>query len=356
MRNRILLTSVVLALVPVAFAAQPEVSSGPTQLLTPYHDVGDAGRDALIYDQSLTTGIELVSSQDDSTVPFNSRVADDFSVTADTVLSGVEWWGGYYGGTGSFTSVNLEIYNDDDGPDGDPGTGAIWSASVPYADCGETYVGPIGDGEMYKYLVTLSGGDQFSLTAGTTYWLCIQLVMDYPPQAGLAAQEYVNGESVYFVSEYFGFPDWTEGWQVFLDEYDVAFNLYGTSDDTPPTITDTYPKNEDHPCGVPADTWIGFHVQDDASGCDVSATTYDALAGGNPVTWAAENVDETDPLDVTFDLQPDAPFGDGATVNVSIETFDNAGNGPVNEDWMFNVGYTNIEAKSLGYIKAGFTE
>lgn len=357
MGKNFLIASVTLALVPIAFAFQPEVSSGATGLLMPYHDFGNSGRADIIYGQSLTTGIELVSSQDDSAVPFNSRVADDFSVSAAAVLTEIEWWGGYLYGSGSFTSVNLEIYDDDDGPGGDPGAGAIWSVNVPYADCDETYVGSIGSGEMYKYYVVLSIGDQFSLTAGTTYWLCIQPVMDYPPQTGLVAQEHVNGESVYFVSEYFGFPSWTEGWQVFLDEYDIAFNLYGTgaSDSNPPTITDTYPK-DGNLSGVPADTWIGFHVQDDVSGCDVGATTYNALADGNPVVWASENVDDSDPLDVSFDLEPDAPFSEGAAVDVSIETFDKAGNGPVNENWTFHIGYTTVEAKSVGYIKAGFAE
>jgi hypothetical protein len=350
-----LLASVLLVLVPVAFAFQPEVSSGATGLLMPYHYFGDSGRADLIYDQSLTTGIELISSQNDSAVPFNSRVADDFSVSADVVLSEIEWWGGYYNGSGSFTSVNLEIYDDDEGPGGDPGTGAIWTANVPYADCDETYIGSIGSGEMYKYYVVLGASDQFSLTAGTTYWLSIQPVMDYPPQTGLVAQEHENGESVYFVSEYFGFPSWIEGWQVFLDEYDIAFNLYGGSDELAPTITGTYPRDADYPDGVPNDTWIGFHVQDDSSGCDVSATTYTAQGIG-PVTWASENIDDSDPLDVSFDLEPDAPFGDGVAIDVSIETFDHAGNGPVNENWTFHVGYTTIEAKSVGYIKAGFAE
>jgi hypothetical protein len=351
-----LLASALLVLVPIAFALQPEVSSGTTGLMTPYHYFGDSGRADLIYDQCLTTGIEIISSQEDSAVPFSSRVADDFSVSEDVVLTEIEWWGGYYNGSGPFTSVNLEIYNDDGGPDGDPGTGAIWSVCVPYADCDETYIGSIGDGEMYKYYVALGAADQFSLTSGTTYWLCIQPVMDYPSQTGLTAQEHANGESVYFVSEYFGFPTWIEGWQVFLDEYDIAFNLYGGSDETAPTITGTYPRDEDCPGGVPNDTWIGFHVQDDSSGCDVGSTTYSAEMVVGPVIWASENIDDTDPLDVVFDLEPETPFPDGACVDVSIETFDNAGNGPVNENWTFHVGYTTIEAKSVGYIKAGFAE
>jgi hypothetical protein len=340
----------------VAFAFQPQISSGPTGIIQ-YTDVpGSLTRAELIWDQGLTTGIELISSQDDSAVPFNSRVADDFNVADDVVLTEIEWWGGYYNGSGSFASVNLEIYADDDGPDGDPGAGAVWTVSVPYADCDETYVGSIGNGEMYKYHVILDGADQFALTGGTTYWLCIQPVMDYPPQTGLTAQDQVNGSGVYFVSEYFGFPDWIQGWQVFLADYDIAFNLYGGSDSLPPTITNAYPKDADYPCGVPSDSWIGFRVEDDASGCDVGSTTYGAVTGGLPVIWAAENIDESDPLNVTFDLQTETPFFEGAEVNVSVETYDKAGNGPVNEDWTFHVGYTNIETKSVGYIKAGFAE
>jgi hypothetical protein len=345
-----------LVLAVTSFALLPQISSGPTGII-PYTGLSEPlTRADLIWDQSLTTGIELISSQDDSAVPFNSRVADDFEVTDDVVLTEIEWWGGYYNGSGSFTSVNLEIYADDDGPDGDPGTGAVWSVSVPYADCDETYVGSIGGGEMYKYHVVLGASDQFTLTGGTTYWLCVQPVMDYPPQTGLTAQDQVNGSGVYFVSEYFGFPDWIQGWQVFLVDYDIAFNLYGGTDSVPPTITGAYPKDADYPCGVPGDTWVGFHVEDDASGCDVSSTTYNAETGGLPVIWGTETIDESDPLDVSFDLQPEMPFFGGAEVNVSVETYDNAGNGPVNENWTFHTGFTNIETKSVGYIKAGFAE
>jgi hypothetical protein len=352
--KKLFLMSLVMAV--ASFAYQLQVSSGSAWII-PYTDLSEPlTRADLIWDQSLTTGIELISSQDDSAVPFNSRVADDFEVTDDVVLTEIEWWGGYYNGSGSFTSVNLEIYDDDDGPEGDPGTGAVWSVSVPYADCDETYIGPLGSGEMYKYHVVLGGSDQFSLIGGTTYWLCIQPVMDYPPQTGLTAQDQVNGGGVYFVSEYFGFPDWIQGWQVFLADYDIAFNLYGGSDSVPPTITGVNPKDADYPCGVPSDTWIGFHVEDDASGCDVSSTTYNAETGGLPVIWATEDIDETDPLDVSFNLQPEIPFFGGAEVNVSVETYDNAGNGPVNENWTFHVGYTNIETTSVGYIKAGFAE
>jgi hypothetical protein len=66
--------------------------------------------------------------------------------------------------------------------------------------------------------------------------------------------------------------------------------------------------------------------------------------------------DDSDPLDVAFEWEPDDDYTEGVSIDVEIVTYDLAGNGPVTEEWSFTTGYLNIAPASLGVIKVGFIE
>jgi hypothetical protein len=107
------------------------------------------------------------------------------------------------------------------------------------------------------------------------------------------------------------------------------FELHGIPpDDVEPEVTEMYPHDSDFPSGVPIDTNVTFHVTDDSSGCDVEETTISVERGGEQLlgilTW-----DDSDPLDVAFEWEPDDHYAEGTDVDVTVETYDLAGNGPV---------------------------
>jgi len=131
-------------------------------------------------------------------------------------------------------------------------------------------------------------------------------------------------------------------------------------DDEPPTITDTYPVDEDWPSGVPPEeNFAGCHWMDGDpetnDGIDVEASSFDVYdADMDPVTGDLV-IDDADLYDVIVDFEGDDPWEEGATYTVETETFDNAGNS-ASDEWTFDVGYTNIVESSFGAIKAGFTQ
>ncbi len=181
----------------------------------------------LIWGQPLINARGILSSQEALNSGMDSRSADDFFLTHSATLTKIEWWGAYYMGLGTFSSVNLEIYQDAYGPTNPPGTSAIWSINVPYGKCDETYVGTVLGDPMYKYHIVLNPADYLNLKSGITYWLCAQPVMDDPPQTGAVLQDQIVGSEIHFSSAYFSMPDWVPASSFIMGQYDWAFNLYG---------------------------------------------------------------------------------------------------------------------------------
>jgi hypothetical protein len=248
-----------------------------------------------------------------------------------------------------------------DGPDdiivtifGDSGDGpdegnVLFTDTVLGSDQTWTDTGDVAhDYTIWEVDIPISG---FDVVPGTRYWLCLQ---------------YLGGRA-YWQTTYQD-PAW---WDVLYTYYsgiwhssydfiglDLAcfFELHGVQIEyIDPEITETAPHDSDFPCGVPVDTNVTFHVTDDLSGCDTGETTVDVEYDGNPLsgmlTW-----DDSDPMDVAFEWEPDVYYPDLAEIHVAVETYDLAGNGPVTEEWSFTTGYANITPSSLGVIKAKFAE
>ena len=151
-------------------------------------------------------------------------------------------------------------------------------------------------------------------------------------------------------------------------------------DMTPPTITQAYPTGGRAGGGAPAtrtaigggtgvakatvsdgdtrtagpDTNIGWHIEDNASGCLFADCVYSVKVGGSDVP-VGENVTDDGTTDVTVELDPDSDFNPGDVVDVSVQATDMAGNTmDAPYEWSFTVGYVSVDEASLGEIKAGY--
>ncbi len=168
-----------------------------------------------------------MSSQLDLVYPFDSQVADDFSLAAGGAIDHVEWNGGFWNGSPiDIPDWNILFYADAGGkPTGGP-TDPTGTALAQYIISGAA-VSQVGEADgSITYDVDL--GSEFAAAAGTTYWVAIQPVFAFPPQWGISmALDSIQGaESVS------GFPllatdYWTTGSVAFGTPRDMAFRLYG---------------------------------------------------------------------------------------------------------------------------------
>ncbi len=211
-----------------------------------------------------------------------------------------------------------------------------------WTDTGDWVVWPV-----YEVEIPITG---FDISPGTMYWLSLQLQHEGSARIFWCATDYQT-EWWDFYAYYF------DGmWESGHHAVDQVFELHGSlPDDVDPEVTETYPHDEDFPSGVPVDTIVTFHVTDDVSGCDVEETTISVEQGGDQLLGIV-TFDDSDPLDVAFTWEPDDYYAEGTGVDVTVETYDLAGNGPVTEEWSFTTGYTNVAPASVGVIKAGFIE
>jgi hypothetical protein len=152
---------------------------------------------------------------------------------------------------------------------------------------------------------------------------------------------------------YSGSWDPIAGWG-FPGNFGIRATVY-TSDEEPPYVTDSYPLDEDFPCGVPPDTSVSFHIRDDETGVDVSACTFGLFDDDDNPVAGTTIVDDADPCDVVYEFNPDGDLTEGETYTAEIHAVDLAGNS-ADESWDFTVGYVKIDKTSLGRVKAGYAE
>lgn len=260
------------------------------------------------------------------------HVQDDFIVDgmAGTV-QGFEWWSLYLGAHP--VDMDLHIFSDSGGT---PDTSdELWTATYlpEEEDTGYDMFGV----DIWHDWVDLDEADYFEAEADTYYWLEVHCVTSNTfgwacnDGAGNAHQNGSNTGAANF------------------------FIVNGVTDDVDPTVTDTYPHDADYPSGVPVDTFVGYHIQDDSSGADPTSP-FALVDSDSDLVTGILDYDDSDPLDVIFDFEPDDDLIEGETYTATVEAYDMAGNGPVEETWDFTTGFTNIAPASLGAIKAGFTK
>ena len=272
------------------------------------------------------------------------KLADDFEVDDDWRLDVNRVWIPSNDGP---DDIIVEIFADSgDGPDVDDVlfTETVGGSDQTWTDTGDV----LNDYTIWEVDIPISG---FEIVPGTRYWLSLQ---------------YQGGRAFWTVT--YQDPAWWDVLYSYISgtwrsSYDFIglglacfFELHGvTTDYLDPEITETYPHDSDFPSGVPVDTDVTFRVTDDLSGCDTDETAVDVEHDGDTLIGML-TFDDSDPLDVYFEWEPDVSYPAGVEIHVAVETYDNYGNGPVTEEWSFTTGYVNVAPASLGVIKAGFAE
>jgi len=165
----------------------------------------------------------VAACQLDSTQPFDARAADDFMYSNPTdYVYQVRWWTAEWNGAPPYvqpSAFNIYLYTNYAGGSGCYPTNVIKSWNIPVALCHET----LFDTETgtYSYWAELS--PRYKPQPGVHYWLTIQPVLDYAPQAGLKlAATDVNLCTAMQVFALAGLPDWT----TISSEKDLAYVLY----------------------------------------------------------------------------------------------------------------------------------
>jgi hypothetical protein len=323
----------------------PVGNTGATPTSTAYIPTPSDGRDVIYDDQAYGQG----TTEGGFSIygAMNWEPADDFETTDGWVLEIVRFWLFWTGNQ----DIRVDIFSDSGGQPGSDPPGDLFNEEVLEGDITWTYTGDSMFGyPIYEVDIPITG---FYITAGTRYWLGLQST---------------SGDNSFWLHMYHD-PDWWEecywyyeeiwyssGDWIHGDEVDCEFELYGTpGDDVDPDVTQTFPHDSDFPSGVPVDTIVTFHVTDDVTGCDAEATTISVEQGGGQLSGIIK-WDDSDSLDVAFKWKPDDHYAEGTGVDVTVETYDLAGNGPVTESWLFTTGYVNVAPASLGVIKAGFVE
>ncbi len=213
---------------------------------------------AIVWDNGMAY-VGIAASQYDVNIDpiLDPIVADDFEFTADQLVNDVHWIGGYWNGPPDDGNFDWEIVFYNDIGDGTKPGAAIGTFLFPNSDVNETWIaGNPGASNFYSYSVNLPAALIF--LAATKYWISIQGIGAYPPQSGIAYHEdpILLHEAV-FKSNYFSFPNWTDGSIVFGAAIDLCFQL-------------TYEEQ----CGwIPGDPHKMHYPQlPDEAGWDVNAT------------------------------------------------------------------------------------
>lgn len=150
--------------------------------------------------------------------------ADDFRSDYSASLTSIEWWGAY-GPPAELLYVMVQFYLDAPGSRSSAPGALVYQQPI-YAFVGEQVTGV--SGSDYRYTADLPV--QFTINAGTTYWVSIQGV----EQSGqwywyeCVSDDYW-GEEGSIRSEFWGIPDWVL-WSEFGPEHiEFAFALHADS-------------------------------------------------------------------------------------------------------------------------------
>jgi hypothetical protein len=198
-----------LTVVVFAPAAALDLQSAPFDV--PASALADPGG-AILHEQ-LPDGYTTLSSQLDACVPFLTECADDFVGDGSTIQV-VTWWGKFWQPTEeTIDGFFVRILGVGDG--GAPGEVLSETHATSFVDTGE---------ELPHYEVILDA--PFVTTPGQTYFLSVVAEHCSMPQWGWATGS-GNGEYSWFRSEYFGYPEWTEGVEVYGVHHELAFRLVG---------------------------------------------------------------------------------------------------------------------------------
>jgi hypothetical protein len=160
------------------------------------------------------------SSQEDDEYPFESWIADDFTVGGDEAIQSARWWGMFFNHTTVIQPdafvISFFQYDGTCNP-GVPPVLLYEYISYDYTtlDMGNGY---------YEYYATIP---PMLVDAGTTYWFCVQAVMHFSTngQWGWDSAASISGCDSPLLFPLLGYDVWT------TTELDRAFCLYYDGED-----------------------------------------------------------------------------------------------------------------------------
>jgi hypothetical protein len=286
----------------------------------------------------------------------NYESADDFLPEDDTTVQEVVIWI-----SGSGMNIRVDFFEGSSSGPGDAPPADFYNEEVSAGDIAFEATGdylygypiikttiPISDAELTGERDYYWFGCQNTTGSNTFWWAFRNTDMGGP---------YWEQTYFYYISY------WTPGSSVFGYQYDHFYEIWGSTgppDEEDPTITNTYPMDDDYPSGIPPDeNFAGCHWEDGDpetnKGIDVEASTFDIYDADMGLVLGTLTIDDADLWDVIVDFEAEDPFDEGATYTVETETFDLAGNSAT-ELWTFTTGYLSITEASFGAIKAGFAQ
>lgn len=241
----VLLLTVLMVFSSVTVLANTNISSIPVKQV-------NHTRDTLVWDNNILYhgalgGIIVSVLRPDG----DATPADDFQFTTNTTVTGVFWQGGYFQcelaqGFKDYGWPWNIIFWTDDGTGNEPGTQiynqTIDNASIPHTfwynytrpDTGREYI-------VYNYTATLPVPITFA--ANTKYWITVQGVGAYPPQACWVRHNQSYGgiqlHEAMFLGALWGYSTWTPIKTLAPDglSHDLNFQLFGSAPDTEPPYT-----------------------------------------------------------------------------------------------------------------------
>ncbi len=195
MKKSLVITTVIIVIAMIfssfAIAIDPitdielEVSTKVQKNINNHITTHNFNRDEIVWDNGgINDTSKAMASQLDTVYPFNAQVADDFQFEADTLITGVHWWGAFWnpGGGPNPADFNIILYADAEGvPTGagmpDPTPTALIVYFIPQVLGVST-----GIADEYEYEVVLP--EPFMALANEKYWIAIQWVGIFTPQWG----------------------------------------------------------------------------------------------------------------------------------------------------------------------------
>lgn len=257
--------------------------------------------------------------------------ADDFQLTAQKTVNSVFWQGGYFQCELAQGLMDYDwdwriIFWEDYGDGNKPGT-EIYNQTIPTAAIARSFwydwTNP-ANGRQYWVANYSAEIPEITFDANTKYWITIQGIGAYPPQACWCRHNNSVGgillHQAVFKGVLWGYTDWTDISVLVTDglPHDLNYQLLSLEDTTPPVTTATLEGD------MSGDVYI----------TDVTVTLT-AIDTGSGVDYTKYKVDDSSWMDYT------APFivtGNGEHT-VGFYSVDTAGNTETEKTVTFTIEY-----------------
>ena len=187
-----------------------------------YYGEGN-NREEIVWDNEMNYD-GLWNAQYDGADDYDAYPADDFIFSVDSLVDKVRWIGGYWSDPPSDGDFDWQVIFYNDRGDGDAPGEVIETYFFPNSAVGEVFIEEILYARYYDYEVDLP--DSILFTGGEKYWITIHGLGNRPPSSGWGYHEDpIQLHMAVFLSEYFGYFDWTNIEIAMGSAADMCFQL-----------------------------------------------------------------------------------------------------------------------------------